>query len=305
VTGSGRNIDAASLAVVAVMALVWGCNWPMLKIGVSEMQPLTFRLYNLPFIGLGMLLIARLQGDGLAIPRALWPRVLLMALFNITAWNGFVLFGVQQMSAGRSAILAYTMPVWSVLLSVWWLKEPLDTRRKIGLGLGMAAMVLLLGDDLRAIERSPTGALLILAAAISWAFGTIMVRKWRGDLPQNTLIGWMLLLGWVPIALLAPMLDPDPVGSLFRLSFVGWTALLYNIFLAGLVSHWAWFRLARTLPVAVSSLSSLPVPVVGVISGMLVLGERPGVAELGALALVALALIALYWPKREDAGTAP
>jgi drug/metabolite transporter (DMT)-like permease len=277
----------------------------MLKIGVSEMQPLTFRLYNLPFIGLGMLLIARLQGDGLAIPRALWPRVLLMALFNITAWNGFVLFGVQQMSAGRSAILAYTMPVWSVLLSVWWLKEPLDTRKKIGLGLGMAAMVLLLGDDLRAIERSPKGALLILAAAISWAFGTIMVRKWRGDLPQNTLIGWMLLLGWVPIALLAPMLDPDPVGSLFRLSFVGWTALLYNIFLAGLVSHWAWFRLARTLPVAVSSLSSLPVPVVGVISGMLVLGERPGVAELGALALVALALIALYWPKREDAGTAP
>lgn len=304
-TGSGRNIDAASLAVVAVMALVWGCNWPMLKIGVSEMQPLTFRLYNLPFIGLGMLLIARLQGDGLAIPRALWPRVLLMALFNITAWNGFVLFGVQQMSAGRSAILAYTMPVWSVLLSVWWLKEPLDTRKKIGLGLGMAAMVLLLGDDLRAIERSPKGALLILAAAISWAFGTIMVRKWRGDLPQNTLIGWMLLLGWVPIALLAPMLDPDPVGSLFRLSFVGWTALLYNIFLAGLVSHWAWFRLARTLPVAVSSLSSLPVPVVGVISGMLVLGERPGVAELGALALVALALTALYWPKREDAGTAP
>jgi threonine/homoserine efflux transporter RhtA len=57
--------------------------------------------------------------------------------------------------------------------------------------------------------------------------------------------------------------------------------------------------------VAVSSLSSLPVPVVGVISGMLVLGERPGVAELGALALVALALTALYWPKREDAGTAP
>ena len=66
--------------------------------------------------------------------------------------------------------------------------------------------------------------------------------------------------------------------------------MLYNIFLAGTLAHWAWFKMARTLPVAVSSLSSLPVPVVGVLSGMLFLGERPGWSEFVALGLVLAAL---------------
>ena len=75
-----------------------------------------------------------------------------------------------------------------------------------------------------------------------------------------------------------------------------------SIFLAGTIAHWAWFTLARTLPVAVSSLSSLPVPVVGVISGMIVLGERPGPSEFIALGLVIASLFAvLFQPAAKKA----
>ena len=78
------------------------------------------------------------------------------------------------------------------------------------------------------------------------------------------------------------------------MSQTAWFAVLYNIFFAGTLAHWAWFRMARTLPVAVSSLSSLPVPVVGVLSGMLFLGERPGTrANSLALALVLASLVAV------------
>ena len=81
-----------------------------------------------------------------------------------------------------------------------------------------------------------------------------------------------------------------------------WFAVFYNIFLAGTFAHWAWFTLARTLPVAVSSMSSLPVPIVGVFAGMLVLGERPGAPEWTALALVVAAMVAVLWtPKAEPA----
>ena len=77
-----------------------------------------------------------------------------------------------------------------------------------------------------------------------------------------------------------------------------WFAILYNIFLAGTLAHWAWFTLARTLPVAVSSMSSLPVPIVGVFAGMLLLGERPGASEWIALALVLAAMVAVLWPPK-------
>jgi drug/metabolite transporter (DMT)-like permease len=292
---AARRVPASGLFLVAVLTLVWGCNWPVLKLGVTELAPLTFRGATLPFAALGLLLAARLSGDSIRIPREHWGKVLALALFNIAAWNGLILFGVQQMPAGRSAILAYTMPIWTVLFGMALLHEPLSTRKIIGLVLGMLGMAVLLGEDVRHITRSPMGTLFILAAAISWAFGTVLLRRWKPPVPQNTLTGWMMLIGWQPIAVCVPLFDEHPIDSLAHMSGTAWFAVLYNIFLAGTVAHWAWFTMARTLPVAVSSLSSLPVPVVGVLSGILFLGERPGPSEYIALALVLASLSAVLF----------
>ncbi|HLW12510.1 MAG TPA: DMT family transporter [Casimicrobiaceae bacterium] len=139
---------------------------------------------------------------------------------------------------------------------------------------------------------------MILTAAILWACGTVLLRKWQPSMPQNALSGWMMLLGWIPLAALAPLFDSQPLAAeLAHLSHRGWFAIVYNIFFAGAIANLAWFMLARTLPVAVSSLSSLPVPVVGVISGMILLGERPGWPEWIALGLVVAALfIVMFEP---------
>jgi len=300
---SAAAISASSLWPVAVLTLIWGCNWPVLKLGVSEIPPLTFRTITLPLAAIGLLAVARFSGESIKVPRALWGKVFVLALFNIGLWNGLVLFGVQQLPAGRSAIIAYTMPIWSVLISLFLLSEPLSGRRIVGMALGMLGMALLLGDDVRHLRRTPTAALLILGASVGWALGTVLLRKWKLPLPQNTLSGWMMLLGWLPIALLAPLFAE---GSPGMPSPTGWFALLYNIFLAGTVAHWAWFTLARTLPVVVSSMSSLPVPIVGVFSGMLFLGERPGPSEWMALALVVAAMVLVLWsPKPPPAPLAP
>ena len=150
--------------------------------------------------------------------RAGGARSPLLALFNITGWNGLVLFGVQQLPAGRSAILAYTMPMWSVLISlVAAARAAVDGARSSGLVLGM------LGHGAAARRRHPhissarrSRALLILGAAISWAFGTVLLRKWKLPLPQNTLSGWMMLLGWLPLAILAPFFAPRPLATRCR-----------------------------------------------------------------------------------------
>ena len=291
-------VPASSLLLVAILMLVWGCNWPVLKLGVTELAPLTFRATTLPFAALGLLLVSKLSGDSIRISRALWIKVAALALFNIAGWNGLILFGVQQMPAGRSAILAFTMPIWSVLFSLWLLHEPLSGRKLVGLLVGMGGMALLLGEEIVNVQRAPVGAFLITGAAMSWGFGTVLLRRWAPLVPQNTLTGWMLLLGWIPLALAAPLFDPHPLASLATMSGTAWFAVLFNIFLAGTLAHWAWFRMARTLPVAVSSLSSLPVPVVGVLSGMLFLGERPGASEFIALALVLASLAAVMLPER-------
>jgi len=302
---SAQNAPAAAhplahaVVPIAIVTLVWGCNWPVLKVGVTEIAPLTFRALTLPLAALGMLLAARLSGDSILLPRAWWGRVAVLAFFNIAGWNGFVLFGVQQLPAGRSAILAFTMPIWATLIALAVLHEPLSRRKIVGLVLGMSGMAVLLGDDLRSIRSAPTGTLLILCASAMWAAGTVLLRKWKPPVAQNTLSGWMMLAGWLPLALAAPFFDPHPVSYLTTLSAMAWFAVVYNILLAGTVAHWAWFTLARTLPVAVSSLSTLLVPVVAVVVGIDFLGERPGVLEFIALALVLASLVTVLFQPQE------
>ena len=97
---AGRHPLAHAFVPIAILTLVWGCNWPVLKMGVSEIAPLTFRALTLPFAALGMLLVARASGDSIRMPREWWGRVAVLAFFNIAGWNGFVLFGVQQLPAG-------------------------------------------------------------------------------------------------------------------------------------------------------------------------------------------------------------
>lgn len=298
---------ARSLIPIAILTLIWGCNWPILKIGVTELAPLTFRALTLPFAALGLLLAAHYSGNGIRVPRAWWGRVAILAVFNIAVWNGFILFGVQQLPAGRSAILAYTMPLWATAIAAVALHEPLRKRKLAGLALGVTGMTILIGDELRVIRQAPFGVATILAGAVGWAIGTVLLRKWKPPLPQNTLAGWMMLVGWLPIVALAPFFDSRPLSAeLASLSGRGWFAIVYNVLLAGTVAHWAWFHLARTLPVAVSSLSSLPVPVVGVFAGILVLGEQPGPQEWIALALVVCALfIVMFEPRKEVSSVVP
>ena len=126
-----------------------------------------------------MLIVSRASGDSIRIPRKLWPRVAVLAFFNIACWNGLVLFGVQQLPAGRSAILAYTMPVWATMIAAIVLGERLSRRKMLGLVLGIAGMAVLIGEQIAIVRAAPLGALLILAAAITWAMGTVLLRKWQ------------------------------------------------------------------------------------------------------------------------------
>jgi drug/metabolite transporter (DMT)-like permease len=295
-TAPATGLSARALVPVVVLTLVWGSNWPILKLGVSDVAPLTFRAFTLGLAALGMFAVAKLSGESIAVPRALWGRMVVLALLNISGWNGLLLFGLQQLPAGRSAILAYTMPLWSMLFSLVLLHEPLSPRRIVGLVLGMLGMALLLGEDIGALQRTPTGAALILGSAMSWGLGVVMLRKWKPPLPPNALTGWTMLIGWVPLVLAAPLFSPWP--ALSSLSGPAWFAIVYNIVLAGTLAHWAWFTLARTLPIAVSSMSSLPVPIFAVFAGILVLGERPGIAEWVALGLVLAAMVAVLWPPK-------
>ncbi|MEW6690403.1 MAG: EamA family transporter [Pseudomonadota bacterium] len=291
-----EHLPARLWWVLAGLTFVWGFNWTAMKVAISEVAPFTFRSFCL---GIGSaLLFAFLRGGGqpLAIARDQWPRLALIAFFTITCWNILVVFGMQTIPSGRAAILAYTMPAWAIPLSVWILGERMSARKLAGLALGMGGMALLLWDELERLHGAPLGAMLVLAASVTWAIGTVLQKKYPVRAPLPAYTAWLMLLGGVPIYL--GMLLFEDLGALRGIGLWPALAVAYNALFAFAWGHWAWMKLVTSVSVTVFSLSMLVIPVVGVFSGMLFLGERPSWTEYAALALVLGSLATVIAPVR-------
>jgi len=286
------------------LTLGWGFNWPVMKIVLSEMAPMHFRTLCLLCGAAGLFAIARVNGLRIRVPRGQWARMVGTALVNMTGWNILAIYGVRLMASGRAAILGYTMPVWSMLLSTWLLREPFTRRRAVGAGLGLAGMLLLLGNEIRAVGRSPLGAMLMVGAAFTWALGTVLIKRWPVDLPTSSFTAWQMVVGVVPILGIALTRESGTFNP-FALSLLPMLGTLYNMFVAFNFCYWAWTKIALNAPVGVSSLAVMMTPVVGVFSGALVLGETPHWQDYAALVLVVAALATVLLPSRKREEESP
>jgi drug/metabolite transporter (DMT)-like permease len=293
----GHAFPPRLIGLLVLLTLGWGFNWPMMKIALTEMAPMHFRTWCLATGALGLFAIARANGFALRIPEGQFGRLLAISLVNMTLWNIFAVYGLPMLPSGRAAILGYTMPVWSVPLSVWFLKEPVSGRRVLGMVLGFAGMVALLGSELQAVERSPLGVVLLMGAAFSWALGTVMIKRWPVALPATSFTAWQMVLGGVPIVAMALFFETGSF-DLLRLSTWPLVATLYNMIVAFIICFWAWMTIARNASVGAASIAVLMTPVVGVFSGMLVLGETPHWLDYLALVLVVLSIGTVLLPER-------
>ncbi len=281
--------------VLGGLTLAWGFNWTALKVALAEVPPWTFRSLCLGLGSLVLFLALRAGGQRLVLPHGQWGRLWLLALLNITAWNMLIAFGVALIPSGRAAILAYTMPVWAVPLSVWLLGERITGAKLVGLALGLGGLALLLGESFVSLGAAPLGSLLVLGAALSWALGTVLQKRFPVSMPAGPYTAWIMLLGGVPI--FAGALLFEDLSALGKVGLPAALGTAYNVFIAFAFAHWAWIKIATSVPVSVFSISMLIIPVVGVLSGMLFLGERPTWAEYAALGMVIAALVTVLRPR--------
>lgn len=299
-TAPSQHFPREFIPLLILLTLFWGFNWPMMKLALAEMPPNHFRSLCLLSGTIGVFAIAAANRLPVRVPQGQWPRLVLISLLNFTAWNALIAYAVPMMSSGRAAILAYTMPVWAVFFGIWVLHERLTPRRALGLVLGMAGMALLLWSEIGALERAPLGAMLIVAAAILWGLGTVIMKRWPVNLPASSLTAWQMGIGVIPIFAYAVFFEEGSF-DLTRLSAPALTGVIYNMVISFIFCQWAWIKIALVAPVGISTVGTLLVPVVGVFSGVIVLGERPHWQDYAALVLVGLAIASVLLPERRPA----
>ncbi len=290
-----QTLPRSMWALVILLTLGWGLNWPMMKMALAEIPVWSFRGVCTATGAVGLFLIAWLGKQKIRIPDGEARNLIVISMFNVTAWNVLIGYGLTMLPSGRTAIIAYTMPLWTVLLSRWVLQERLSTRRILGVALGLAGMALLIGSELAVVRTAPLGALLVLGGALSWAIGTVLMRKYPTSLPTTSFTAWQLVIGGMPIVIGGLILEWGQWRPLGGPATIG---LVYNMFFVFIFCYWAWFRIAASAPPTVAALSTLMIPVVGVFSGMWLLGESPHWQEYAAMVLVIASLATVLVPSR-------
>jgi drug/metabolite transporter (DMT)-like permease len=247
--------------LLVLLTLCWGINWPIMKFGVQDFPPLTFRTASM-IGGLPVLwLAARLQGASLAIPEGQLSKVMRLAVPNMLIWHVFMILGVKMLSSGRAAILGYTMPVWAVLCALVFFGERPVRAAWIGIGCALAGALLLLSSEFATLAGNPLGTVFALIAAAGWGYGTVVMKRSSLEMPTISLTFWMLSLTTAVMAVASFGFE----RSAWHMPDSGtWAAIVYNAVIIFGFAHVVWFQLARTLPPIASSLSVMMIPVLGV-----------------------------------------
>ena len=301
------TLNARQLWLLVLLTLVWGLNWPVMKLGVSgtpaqpmPYPPLTFRalsmLGGLPVLALALWVMK----IPLRLPREHIPAMLRLAVPNMMVWHVIIISALPYLSSGRTAILGYTMPVFSAMWGVAVFGDRLGLRHSVGVACATLGVLLLLAHEFGRLSGAPLAAGAVLAAACIWAYGTHRLRRSTIPLPLLTVVFWMTSATTVLMSLLAIAFEssrwswPSPTVT---------ATMAYNAIGVFAFAHAAWFYLARTLPPVASSISVMMIPVLGTFTGAWWLGEALHWQDYAAIVLMLAAIASVLGPQSRAADT--
>ncbi len=269
--------------MLLVLCLVWGVNWPVVRIALREIPPFSMRTGSLGLGAATILLVCLAKGRDLHIPTArAWGHVIVASVLNVGAFTIVTSFAQLATTTSRVSVLVYTMPIWSVLLAWLFLGERPTRLQSAALLLCAAGLGILIYP--LAVAGVPVGILLALSTAMMWAAGTVYLKWAQIDADPMGVSSWQITIAFLMIAACAfgydhgIRLNGAHAGALAALVFAG--------IVGNGIAYGLWFAIVERLPAATASLGVLSVPVIGVIASVILLGELPTVSDIIGFALI-------------------
>lgn len=280
---TGRSARAG--VALSALALIWGYNWVVMKVGLQYSEPFAFAALRTLLSSAMLFGVMALLGRSLQ-PVAFWWTALIGLLQ--TSFIGLAMVALTTGGAGKVAVLTYTMPFWLLLLAWVVLGERLRGVQWLAVGLALAGFVLILGPWRL---QGTTATLLAVGGGLCWAAAGVVIKALdrRRHVDVLSLTAWQMLIGSVPLVLVAALLWDG--GSTWTGSFIA--ALAFNVVLANALAWYLWHYSLRALPTGLAGFGTLAIPVVGVAAAWLQLGETPRPGEAAGMACIVAALAIL------------
>lgn len=266
--------------------MVWGVNFPLIKIALAVVPPLAFNALRFPMAALALLLLLRSLGIRERMRRADVLAIVTLGVLGNVVYQGLFIFGVARTTAGNASLLLATSPAWTVVLS--WISGQERVSREVWTGvlatlLGMVLVVA--GGAGMSFQRSTlVGDLLMMLAAGAWAAYTVGSRPLVQRYGAMPLTAWTLWIGTVGvIAIGLPSLRQVDLGAIEPGI---WGIVVYAGVLSISVAYALWNRGVRQLGNSRTAVYSNLVPVVALLTAWITLGERPTVLQVAGAAVI-------------------
>lgn len=281
-----KNTVIKAFAALFILTLIWGYNWVVMKLAVQYASPFQFAALR-TFLG-ALLLFSLMFITKRPLAMKEFPTMLALGLLQTCGFTGLLIWALVEGGAGKTAVLTYTMPFWVMLFAWPMLGEKVQRWQWLAVLFALFGMVLIF-DPLH-IKSDGFSMFLALCSGISWAISAIISKKLHQRAPHLDLLNltaWPMLLGSVPIIIVALLLPAPPIQWTNVFIF----AVLFNVVLSGVVAWVFWLYALQRLPAGVASMASMLAPVIGVLAAWIQLNEVPGTNELIGMLLIALSLV--------------
>jgi len=269
---------------LGLLSLIWGYNWVVMKQALHFVDPFAFSALRSilgAFAIFTLLLILRRPNS----PGSFWG-VLVLGLVQTTLFVTFSTWALVSGGAGKTAVLVYTMPLWLLMLAWPLLGERVRGWQWLALLSAFSGLLLILQPW--RITSPLFSTALALFGALTWAASGVWVKRLRAKVKIDLLplTAWQLLLGSVPLLVIASVGDRQPIS--WQPYLIG--ALAYNAVPATALAWLLWLYALQELPAGVAGMGTLLTPIVGVAAAWFQLGERPRPLEAAGMFLVFVGL---------------
>ena len=283
------NINLGKLLLLIFTIITWGYSWVLMKQALEYMGPFTFvALRN--SIGAIFLIPLLIRKNSFNLSGIKNSNYFLVGILQTTAMFALIIYGMKFVTAGKTSVVLYTMPIWTTFLIYFYFKEKLSTSKWLGVLSGFIGILFILGWDVISKQNKIIifGEILILLAAISWSIANLIIKKRLYFHSPSIVNGYQLLIGAIFLVVLAVITE--------GFFLVNWTyssiyIILFTGIIASAVNFSIWFYLINELDINTTTYSSLLVPVFGLLFDYLILGTN---LDIGLIAGGIFILFGIY-----------
>jgi drug/metabolite transporter (DMT)-like permease len=269
--------------MLVVLCLIWGTTWPIIKIALTEIDPFSMRICTYALGTLTLAAFCLVTRRSVRIPNLrTWGHVFVASMLNVVPFPLLTAFGQLATTTSRVSILAYTMPIWSVVLAWIFLGERLTRMQTFALVLCTVGLAILIYP--LTANGVPIGVVLTIIAAIGWSGGTVYLKWAHIEADPMSVAMWQLVIAFLTVTGFTLLYQGGVTYSGAHVESLS-AMVLAGVMGTG-IAYGLWFASVRRLPASTASLGVLSVPVVGVVMSMILLGERLTPADVVGFTLI-------------------